>query len=329
MQGFFDQVQVAHPYAGRVAGIAFERLPGSVEERQGRAYAKSFADVARHGLLGRAIPLHPVEGPDIPQLRVVHRRIGDAIIVWGNSVAKTGVGDAPKGVSAARAFFGGVKAAVGVIPGNLEELVQRLLEVLAQLIALGVVLIPQDLVGKALELPWVVIGSGQAGDQGLAETAATQRGNAGGQYVLRRAAVDTQGLTLEVQFAGVAGRTGDIQVLSLAVGVLVPGEPYRQVARVLRGGHLFGIDQEAKARQVLRRGKALLGERQLQGGEPVVVQAFYLSALGREVVGLAVGGTPLLLVVHLLYGHIIRQFGVEGVVEHHGQNQAQCDQYQE
>ena len=218
---------------------------------------------------------------------------------------------------------------MGVIPGNLEELVQRLLEVLAQLIALGVVLIPQDLVGKALELPWVVIGSGQAGDQGLAETATTQRGNAGGQYVLRRATVDAQGLALEVQFAGVAGRTGDIQVLSLAVGVLVPGEPYRQVARVLRGGHLFGIDQEAKARQVLRRGKALLGERQLQGGEPVVVQAFYLSALGREVVGLAVGGTPLLLVVHLLYWNVVRQLGVEGVVEHHGQNQAQCDQYQE
>ena len=66
LQGFFDQVQVAHPYAGWVAGIALERLPGCVEERQSRAYAKGFADVARHGLLGRAIPLHPVEGPDVP-----------------------------------------------------------------------------------------------------------------------------------------------------------------------------------------------------------------------------------------------------------------------
>ena len=147
--------------------------------------------------------------------------------------------------------------------------------------------------------------------------------------MLSRAAIDAQGLAFEMQLPRMAGRAGDVQVLNLAVGILVPGETHRQVARVLRGGHLPGIDQETKARQVLRRGKALLGERQLQSREPVVVQALYLGALGREVEGLTVRGTPLVLVVHLLHGHVVRQLGVEGVIEHHGQGQAQCDQYQE
>lgn len=135
---------------------------------------------------------------------------------------------------------------MGIIPGDFEELVQRLFEVLAQLIVLGIVLITQDFAGEALELPRVVIRSGKAGDQGLAKTAAPQGGYAGGQHVLRRATVDTQGLALEVQLTGVAGRTGDIQVLNLAVGVLVSGKAYRQVARVLRGGHLLGVDQKPK-----------------------------------------------------------------------------------
>ena len=59
------------------------------------------------------------------------------------------------------------------------------------------------------------------------------------------------------------------------------------------------------------------------------MQALYLGALGREVEGLTVRGTPLVLVVHLLHGHVVRQLGVEGVIEHHGQHQAERDEYQE
>jgi hypothetical protein len=33
--------------------------------------------------------------------------------------------------------------------------------------------------------------------------------------------------------------------------------------------------------------------------------------------------------MHLLNGHIVRQLGVDGVIEHHGQDQAQSGEYQE
>lgn len=329
LQGFFDQVEVAYAHARWVARVTLERLAGAVEEGQGGAYTEGFADIARHRLLGRAVPLHPVEGPDIPQVRVVHWRIGDAIVVRRNRVAEAGIGDAAERVGTARAFFGGVEAAVGVVPGNFQELVQRLLEVLAQLAVLGIVLIAEHLAREALELPRVVIRCREAGDEGLAETAAAQRGHTGRQHMLGRAAIDAQGLALEAQLAGVAGGAGDVQVFNAAAGVGVPGKPHRQVAGVLRGGHLFGIDQEAEARQVLRRGEALFGKRQFQGSEPVVMQALDLGALGREVVGLAVGGTPLILVVHLLHGHVFRQPGVEGVIDHHGQGEPQHDEYQQ
>ena len=261
LQGFFDQVEVAHAYAGRITCIALKGLARAIEKRQGRPHAEGFADIACHRLLGRAVPLHPVEGPDVPQLRVVHRCVGDAIIFRGNGIAKAGVGDAAKRIGTPWAFFGGVKATVGVVPGDLEELVQRLLEVLAQLAVLGLVAIAQHLAGEALKFPWVVIGRGQAGDQSLAEAAAAQGGHAGWQHMLRRSAVDPQSLALEVQFAGVAGGAGDIQVLNVAASVFMAGKPYGQVAGVLCGGHLLGIHQEAEARQVLRRGKASLGER--------------------------------------------------------------------
>ena len=66
LQGFFDQMQITHPDAGRVTIIALERLPITVEEIQRGAYTQGFADIASHGLLRRAVPLHPVECPHIP-----------------------------------------------------------------------------------------------------------------------------------------------------------------------------------------------------------------------------------------------------------------------
>ena len=117
---------------------------------------------------------------------------------------------------------------------TLRNCVQRLLEVLAQLAVLGVVAITQHLAGEALEFPRVVIGGREAGDQRLAEAAAAQGRHAGGQHVLRRAAVDPQGLAFEVQLAGVAGGAGDVQVFDVAAGVFMPGETYGQVAGVLR-----------------------------------------------------------------------------------------------
>ena len=146
----------------------------AVEKVQGGADTQGLTDVACHGLLGRCGPLHPVECPHVPQVRVIDRRIGDAVVVRGNRVAKTGIGNAAEGVGTAGAFQGGVEAAMGVIPGHGEESVQRGFEFAAQLFVLRLIVIAQHGVGEPLEFPRVVIGGGQAGHQGLAEAATAQ-----------------------------------------------------------------------------------------------------------------------------------------------------------
>ncbi|MNP48866.1 hypothetical protein D3C76_1430140 [compost metagenome] len=66
LQGLFDQVQIPHPDAGRVSIVVLEGLPFGIEKAQRSAYSQGFTDIARHGLLRRAIPLHPVESPHVP-----------------------------------------------------------------------------------------------------------------------------------------------------------------------------------------------------------------------------------------------------------------------
>ncbi|MNZ95364.1 hypothetical protein D3C78_1145100 [compost metagenome] len=148
--------------------------------------------------------------------------------------------------------------------------------------------------------------------------------------MLRRATIDSYRLALEAQFAGMTRRAGDIQELVGAARVLVPRKPYRQVAGIGRRGFLRRIDQEAEARQVLRRCEALLRKRQFEGGEPVVAQAFDLGALGCEVIRLALGGAPLIQVMHLFDGCIERQARIGDVIEHHGHdNDQQREEQQE
>ncbi|MNM55089.1 hypothetical protein D3C81_662210 [compost metagenome] len=139
--------------------------------------------------------------------------------------------------------------------------------------------------------------------------------------MLRRAAVDTQGLTLVAQFTGVAGRAGDIQKHIRAPRVLVPGKACREVAGVVRCWCLAGVHQETEAGEVFGGGEALLREGQFEGSEPVIAQAFDLSALGREVISISIGGAPLLQVMHLLCGRPGRQFRVGDVIENHGDDQ--------
>ncbi len=98
--------------------------------------------------------------------------------------------------------------------------------------------------------------------------------------MLRRAAIDTHGLALESQFTGVASRAGDIQKHIRAPRILVPRKACGEVAGVVRCRLLAGVHQETEAGEVFRGGEALSGEGQFEGGEPVVAQAFDLSALG-------------------------------------------------
>ncbi|MCY1370666.1 hypothetical protein D9M69_577660 [compost metagenome] len=65
----------------------------------------------------------------------------------------------------------------------------------------------------------------------------------------------------------------------------------------------------------------MLREGQFEGSEPVIAQAFDLSALGREVISISIGGAPLLQVMHLLCGRPGRQFRVGDVIKNHGDDQ--------
>jgi len=140
---------------------------------------------------------------------------------------------------------------MGVVPGHTQEVVQRRLEVLAQLLVLRIVLIAQHRAGETLEFPRVVISRCKAGYQRLAKTAAAQGRYAGWQHVLCRGAVNAQCLAFEPQLAGVTGCAGDIQVLHGAARVLVTSKTHWQIGRVGGTGLLLGSNQKAKARQIL------------------------------------------------------------------------------
>ncbi len=141
--------------------------------------------------------------------------------------------------------------------------------------------------------------------------------------MLRRAAIDAQRLSFDPQFAGMASGARDVQVLLIVAGIQVAGETHRQIAGVVRGRLLVGIDQETEARQVLGGGETLLRERQFQRGKPVVTQAFYLGALGGVVVDLAVVGAPLIEIVHLINWHVLGESRVGDVIQNHRQAQAE------
>ncbi len=95
-------------YAGGVALLAPQRLTVLVEDLQARADAEGLADVARHRLHGRAVPLHPVEFPDVPDLRIAHRGVGDAIVARVDGIAEDAVGRSPRTFLAKRLNLNGL-----------------------------------------------------------------------------------------------------------------------------------------------------------------------------------------------------------------------------
>ncbi len=251
-------------------------------------------------------------------MRVADRRIGHPVVAFVDGVTEHAVGNAAESIGTAKAFLGGVEAAVPVVHRGAEQAVEHLLEVRTQLFMTRLVVVPQHRLGEALEFDRVVIGEGHTHTQRLAEAAALQGGHGGGQRVQGGTAVDTDGLALVTQFAGVAGGAGDIQELRATFHVLVTSETDRQVAGIERAGLLLRIGKEAKASQVVGSGEFVGGEGQLQRSEPVVAQAFDLGALRCVVVGLARFLIPLAEVMDLAGFAEGRQIGVGDVVEHHG-----------
>ncbi|MCY1274714.1 hypothetical protein D9M70_233430 [compost metagenome] len=320
LEGFFQGVQVVRAHAGRVALGFRHGLAVLVEQLQRGADAEGFADVAGHRLHGRTVPLHPVEFPDVPQVRIAHRGIGHPVVAGVDGIAEHAVGDAAERIGAAEAFLGGVEVAMPVVVGGGHQAVEYGLEVTAQLAAFVGVAFAKDLSGETVELHRIVVSEGHAHPQRLTETAAAQRGHGGGQRMQGGAAVDANGFALVTQLAGVAGGAGDVQVMLAGVEIGMPSEADRQVARVQLGGLLSGIDKKTEAGEVVGAGQSVAGEGQFQGDEPVVTQAFNLRALRRVVVGLPGLAAPLVKIAQLARLRVSRQVGVGDVVERHGQH---------
>ena len=63
--------------------------PWSVHQRRDRADAQRLADVARQRLRHRAVVLHPVELPDVPEVRIADRRVADLVVGRGSDGRRT------------------------------------------------------------------------------------------------------------------------------------------------------------------------------------------------------------------------------------------------
>jgi hypothetical protein len=102
-----------------------------------------------------------------------------------------------------------------------------------------------------------------------------------------RAAVNAHRLAFIAKLAGVAVGASDIQIMLASFGIGMTAKADGQVAWILLRGLLIGGDEKTKTRQIIRRGKFTITERQLKGAEPFIAQAFNLSPLRGLVVGLA------------------------------------------
>ena len=287
--------------------------------------AQCLADVAGQRLGHRAVVLHPVELPHVPQVGVAHRRRRGLQVGVAQVLAEHRVGDAPERIGAAEAFAGRVEVRQRVVLLDGEEGLERLAQLLVQLARVAAV--GQDLAGEAVELERVGPGFRQRADQGGAEAAALQVG----EGVHGLATVDAQGVVLAflavVQLAGMAGGAADVEQVLAERGGVARGEADRQLVRVA------GIEEEMETLEEGGVGEALLRQRLLQVEKPVVAQRPVARALRHRgalrgvVVGLAGRLLPtavqVAVFVDLLEAGYARLGGLHVVDEspHHGQYQ--------
>ncbi len=133
-----DLVQAVRMDRGVVAQVQRQRRAEFVEQVEPRADAERLVDVARHRLRRVALPLHPVELGDVPQVRIAHRRRRRTVVVRRDVPAEHRVGDALRGVGAAVALEHRVAAVLQVGPGVGEQRADRSAELGAQLAPRGV-----------------------------------------------------------------------------------------------------------------------------------------------------------------------------------------------
>ncbi|MCY1534166.1 hypothetical protein D9M68_695280 [compost metagenome] len=194
-------------------------------------------------------------------MRVAHGRIGDAVVAGVDGIAEHAIGDAAKGVSAAKTFLGRVEAAMPVVECRTEQTIEHDFKITPQLSAAFRVLLAQHLFGEASELQWVVVGEGHAHAERLAKAAASQCRYGRGERMQGCSSIDPYGLPFVAQLAGVASRATDIQVVDTTLAVGMAGKAYGQICGVGWRRLLRWVDQKAKAGQVIRSGEFSLAQR--------------------------------------------------------------------
>src|SRR5690606_37029839 len=224
---------------------------------------------------------------------IAHRGIGDSVIGGVQRVAEYGVGDPPKCIGTAKPFFGRVKTAMPIVECRRQQAVEYLLELFTELIMALRISVAQDFLSETTEFQRVVVSEGHAHAQRLTEASAAQSGNGGCQRVQGGATVDTHGLALVAQFAGVTGGATDIEKVLSALAVLMAGKTHGQVARIECARLLLRIGEKTEAGEVIETSELFSPEWHLQGAEPVVAQSLNRGALRCVVIGLALLVAPL------------------------------------
>ena len=116
LQRVLDAHQAARcpPNCDNARPAASARASRSHQRRDG-ADAQRLADVARQWLRHRAVVLHPVELPDVPQVRVADRRVADLVVSRGQVIAERGVADAAERIGAPEALVHRVQLAQRIV----------------------------------------------------------------------------------------------------------------------------------------------------------------------------------------------------------------------
>src|SRR5690606_25164728 len=147
-----DAMQVGDSHGAPVALVDRQRTPRRTEPRRDGADAERLADVARERLCDRAVVLHPIELPDVPQIGIAHRRIARLIVALDEMIAEDRVADAPERVRAAEAFSHRIEAAQRIVLSGAEHGEHARTEpALERLLTLGIVVF-QHLPRETIEL---------------------------------------------------------------------------------------------------------------------------------------------------------------------------------
>nr|WP_206606002.1 hypothetical protein [Steroidobacter cummioxidans] len=320
--------------------IRGQRLAHVIAPWRDRTDTERLADVSRQRLCDRAVVLHPIEFPDVPQIGIADRRVAHLVIARREVIAERGIADAAQRVGAAEALMHRVELAQRIVLAAAQHGLDGRPQCRLQL-RFGIRIARAEYpLCETIELPRLHCRVEQRSQQHRREAAA--RHIREGVHGLT--AIDTHRISAvvlgEMDFAGVAGGASDIEYVLTDGWIEVLGETDRQLVRI--GRARLRIDHEAVFAHVIGIGEALARERQLQMHEPVVTKRAprgalrHRGALGGVVVSLPLLGVlavaPALIEPHVLVDRLERGNGVDrpqhepqkSCHQHHTGDQPQC-----